>query len=170
MGLRMGGQVCLVFPRFGENCRYPPPPPGGGGVSSLQWVGGLLSLVDRQSCSWAEALMKENGNHHQAHLRPSARKWMMSKVWNQCICCSLGVKGTGICLEWCGAPIPYYSSRAFLLSMSMGNIGGRSSSVTPLAPHVSGRWVNGSEGWWVGQPKSCGGGGNLTPCPSPQHH
>ena len=49
----MGGFV-WVFPDFGKNARTPP---GGGGVSALLggWVGGLLSLVDRQCCSWAEA-------------------------------------------------------------------------------------------------------------------
>ena len=30
-------------------------PPQGGGVRFVGWVGGLLSLVDRQHCSWAEA-------------------------------------------------------------------------------------------------------------------
>ena len=48
----MGGWVCLGFPRFWEKCMYPPL---GGGWSALLagWV--LLSLVDRQHCSWAEA-------------------------------------------------------------------------------------------------------------------
>ena len=52
-GLRVGGWVCLGFPRYWEKCRYPPQ--GGGGVRFVGWVGGLLSLVDRQHCSWAEA-------------------------------------------------------------------------------------------------------------------
>ena len=41
-----------VSPNFGENAGYPP---GGGGFRFVGWVGGLLSLVDRQNCSWAEA-------------------------------------------------------------------------------------------------------------------
>ena len=48
----MGGWVCLVFPRFWEMCRYPL---RGEGVRFFGWVGGSLSLVDHQRCSWAEA-------------------------------------------------------------------------------------------------------------------
>ena len=46
----MGGFV-WVFPDIGRNAGTPP----GGGVRFVGWVGGLLSLVDRQHCSWAEA-------------------------------------------------------------------------------------------------------------------
>ena len=53
MGLRVGGWVCLGFPRFWGKCRYPPL---GGGVRFFGCVGGLLILVDHQRCSWAEAV------------------------------------------------------------------------------------------------------------------
>ena len=45
----MGGFV-WVFSDFGESAGTPP-----GGVRFFGWVGGLLSLVDHQHCSWAKA-------------------------------------------------------------------------------------------------------------------
>ena len=55
MGLRVGGWVGLSgFPPILGKVQVPPPQ---GGVSAFLggWVGGLLSLVDHQRCSWAEA-------------------------------------------------------------------------------------------------------------------
>ena len=49
--------------------------------------------------------------------------------------------------------------------MSMGNVDGRQSSVTPPPPGFMDGWVGYSEGGWVGQPKSREG--RFTPPPPP---
>ena len=151
----MGGFV-WVFPDIGKNAGTPP----GGDVRYVGWVGGLLSLVDRQHCSWAEAHCDTGGCHfvqtcfalhlcngHYFHFS----LYMVLKH---------GMAGTVSDPVVIGqaSQMKGVSSNPALHSLSTcyGVVNLKLLCDPPL--RVSGRWMGGSESGWVGGSAKIPGG------------
>ena len=146
----MGGLI-WVFPNFGKNAGTPQ-----GGVSALSggWV--LLSLVDCQHCSWAEA---HCDTFVMVTTFTSVSTWSSKKETSGAVSDPVVIAQV--------SPINVVSSNppARNLSSCYGVVNLKLLCDPPPPLRVSSRCVGGSESGWVGQPKSREG--QRTPPPPP---
>ena len=146
------------------------PPPGGGGVRFVGWVGGLLSLVDRQHCSWAEAhcdtgcchlvqtcfaLHFCNGHHFHFSLYMVLKHGMAGTVSDPVVIAQASqMKGV--------SPNPALHSSG----TCYGVVNLKLLCDPPPSGYPAGGWVGLRVGGWVSQNP---GRANFTPSP-PQYH